>query len=148
MKLLKNILLFILVFAFCLSACGCTAKAGPIAEHEWRFSAVQNRKDGNILYASAEEQQTYGGVYAEAETLELSCEVSGKAITLKRQSDGQEWSFKYTLESEAEGTYYYTVQSNQSSAATVSASNFSDGTTLHTLLVMFEEYTLYFYHEQ
>ena len=149
MKKIKSVLICVLVLSLCLSVCGCAAKAsGPIAEHAWHFSSVQNRKNGEILYSSAQDQQTYGGVYAEAELLELNCEVNSKKITLKRQSDGQEWCFDYKLESEAEGTYYYTVQSNQSAAATVSASDFSDGTTLYTLLLMFEDYTLYFYHEQ
>ena len=120
MKKYVRILAFILVLALGVGLCGCAAKDSlAINAHKWEFSAVQDRRDGGIIYASPAEQEAYGGVYALAMTLELSCKVSKKELVLKNKADGQSWAFAYTMQSELEDSYIYDLTMGEVTGATV-----------------------------
>lgn len=149
MKGLSRVVVLILAALLCLGVAGCAPKGGlNMAGHEWRFSAVQSRKNGEILYASSADQQAYGGVYAQAPTLELTCKIGKNKVELKNKANGQTWTWAYQIQTQMEDMYIYDLsQAEQTAVATVTKTEYADGSRMYTLQLTFEDKTLYFYDE-
>ncbi len=150
MKTYMRILALILVLVLGVGFCGCAKKDSlALNAHKWQFSAVQDRSNGELLYASSADQAAYGGVYAQAITLELSCQVGKKEMVLKNKADGQNWAFMYELQSQSDTTNIYKLSTEEITAvATVSKTLYDDGSVLYALMLSFDERTLYFYAEK
>ncbi len=150
MKRYTRVIALILAFVLGVGLCGC-AKKDPLAinAHKWQFSAVQNSQNGELLYASPAEQEYYGGDYARATPLELTCKVTKKELILQNKADGQSWRFGWELQSKTDAESIYKLTGGElPAAATVTATGYSDGSELYTLLLSFAERTVYFYAEK
>ena len=127
-----------------LSFSGCSSKKTKIEDHDWKFSMVQNREDGQVIYCSDDNKELYDG----AEVLDIWCSIDDGIMLVSNNDTQETWLFTYSLTNKEQEAYIYDVLYSSdeeiTGIATVGITTKQNETDEYTLIVTIDEFTLYF----
>lgn len=136
----KTVLCCMGILCLLLSGCG-KALDLSLDGHTWQFTMIQAGENGEIVACSPDKKTAY----ADAEVMELSCKAHDGSLTLSRMDTGENLTMACEIYSEnAESAIYSLWTDEQNALATIGVTTYQDGRSEYTLIVVLDEYTLYF----
>lgn len=139
-----NLFPLLLACVMLLSFSGCSSKKTKIEDHNWNFSMVQNREDGQVIYCATDNKELYDG----AEVLDIWCSIDDGIILISNNDTQETWSLTYSLTNKEQNTYIYDVlysgDEEITGIATVGITTKQNENDEYTLIVTIDEYVLYF----
>ena len=146
-KILSMFLTTIMIFT--LSACGGDVVA--IEDYEWKMRTVASN---DIEAAQAPDELIVAvgkadALYPEAEIVDLTLNAKDGAITITDRTNNQTYSGTYEVQQKTpKGTDYEIIINGVSGYATVSPTEYYDGSEIPTLPININGYSLYFIPEK
>lgn len=142
-KILSMFLTTIMIFT--LSACGGDVVA--IEDYEWKMRTVASN---DIEAAQAPDELIVAvgnadALYPEAEIVDLTLNAKDGAITITDRTNNKTYSETYEVQQKTpKGTDYEIIINGVSGYATVSPTEYYDGSEIPTLPINIDGYSLYF----
>lgn len=142
-KILSVFLMSFIVFA--LSACN--ADVVKIEDYEWKMRTVASN---DIEAAQAPDELIVAvgkadALYPEAEIVDLTLNAKDGAITITDRTNNKTYSGTYEVQQKTpKGTDYEIIINGVSGYATVSPTEYYDGSEIPTLPINIDGYSLYF----
>ena len=142
-KILSMFLTTIMIFT--LSACGGDVVA--IEDYEWKMRTVASN---DIEAAQAPDELIVAvgkadALYPEAEIVDLTLNAKDVAITITDRTNNKTYSETYEVQQKTpKGTDYEIIINGVSGYATVSPTEYYDGSEIPTLPININGYSLYF----
>ncbi len=146
-KILSMFLTAIMIFT--LSACGGDVVA--IEDYEWKMRTVASN---DIEAAQAPDELIVAvgkadALYPEAEIVDLTLNAKDGAITITDRTNNKTYSGTYEVQQKTpKGTDYEIIINGVSGYATVSPTEYYDGSEIPTLPININGYSLYFIPEK
>ncbi len=146
-KILSMFLTMIMIFT--LSACGGDVVA--IEDYEWKMRTVASN---DIEAAQAPDELIVAvgkadALYPEAEIVDLTLNAKDGAITITDRTNNKTYSGTYEVQQKTpKGTDYEIIINGVSGYATVSPTEYYDGSEIPTLPININGYSLYFIPEK
>lgn len=146
-KILSMFLTTIMIFT--LSACGGDVVA--IEDYEWKMRTVASN---DIEAAQAPDELIVAvgeadALYPEAEIVDLTLNAKDGAITITDRTNNKTYSGTYEVQQKTpKGTDYEIIINGVSGYATVSPTEYYDGSDIPTLPININGYSLYFIPEK
>ena len=146
-KILSVFLMSFIVFT--LSACGGDVVA--IEDYEWKMRTVASN---DIEAAQAPDELIVAvgkadALYPEAEIVDLTLNAKDGAITITDRTNNKTYSGSYEVQQKTpKGTDYEIIINGVSGYATVSPTEYYDGSEIPTLPININGYSLYFIPEK
>ncbi|MFR2644583.1 MAG: lipoprotein [Blautia coccoides] len=146
-KILSMFLTTIMIFT--LSACGGDVVA--IEDYEWKMRTVASN---DIEAAQAPDELIVAvgkadALYPEAEIVDLTLNAKDGAITITDRTNNKTYSGTYEVQQKTpKGTDYEIIINGVSGYATVSPTEYYDGSEIPTLPININGYSLYFIPEK
>ncbi len=146
-KILSMFLTTIMIFT--LSACGGDVVA--IEDYEWKMRTVASN---DIETAQAPDELIVAvgkadALYPEAEIVDLTLNAKDGAITITDRTNNKTYSGTYEVQQKTpKGTDYEIIINGVSGYATVSPTEYYDGSEIPTLPININGYSLYFIPEK
>lgn len=146
-KILSMFLTTIMIFT--LSACGGDVVA--IEDYEWKMRTVASN---DIETAQAPDELIIAvgeadALYPEAEIVDLTLNAKDGAITITDRTNNKTYSGTYEVQQKTpKGTDYEIIINGVSGYATVSPTEYYDGSEIPTLPININGYSLYFIPEK
>ncbi len=146
-KILSMFLTTIMIFT--LSACGGDVVA--IEDYEWKMRTVASN---DIEAAQAPDELIVAvgkadALYPEAEIVDLTLNAKDGAITITDRTNNKTYSETYEVQQKTpKGTDYEIIINGVSGYATVSPTEYYDGSEIPTLPININGYSLYFIPEK
>lgn len=146
-KILSVFLMSFIVFA--LSACN--ADVVKIEDYEWKMRTVASN---DIEAAQAPDELIVAvgkadALYPEAEIVDLTLNAKDGAITITDRTNNKTYSGTYEVQQKTpKGTDYEIIINGVSGYATVSPTEYYDGSEIPTLPININGYSLYFIPEK
>ncbi len=146
-KILSMFLTTIMIFT--LSACGGDVVA--IEDYEWKMRTAASN---DIEAAQAPDELIIAvgeadALYPEAEIVDLTLNAKDGAITITDRTNNKTYSGTYEVQQKTpKGTDYEIIINGVSGYATVSPTEYYDGSEIPTLLININGYSLYFIPEK
>ena len=146
-KILSMFLTTIMIFT--LSACGGDVVA--IEDYEWKMRTVASH---DIEAAQAPDELIVAvgkadALYPEAEIVDLTLNAKDGAITITDRTNNKTYSGTYEVQQKTpKGTDYEIIINGVSGYATVSPTEYYDGSEIPTLPININGYSLYFIPEK
>lgn len=146
-KILSMFLTTIMIFT--LSACGGDVVA--IEDYEWKMRTVASN---DIEAAQAPDELIIAvgeadALYPEAEIVDLTLNAKDGAITITDRTNNKTYSGTYEVQQKTpKGTDYEIIINGVSGYATVSPTEYYDGSEIPTLPININGYSLYFIPEK
>ena len=144
MKKILSVFLISLVI-FTLSACGGDVVA--IEDYEWKMRTVASndieasQAPDELIVAVGEADE----LYPEAEIVDLTLSAKDGAITITDSTNGKIYSGTYEVQQKTpKGTDYEVIIDGVTGYATVSPTEYYDGSEIPTLPINIDGYSLYF----
>ena len=144
MKKILSVFLMSLVI-FTLSACG--GNVVVIEDYEWKMRTVASndieasQAPDELIIAVGESDE----LYPEAEIVDLTLSAKDGAITITDSTNGKTYSGTYEVQQKTpKGTDYEVIIDGVTGYATVSPTEYYDGSEIPTLPINIDGYSLYF----
>lgn len=145
MKKLTTLLLSACILITLLT--GCSSKVVEIEEHNWKYSTIQNRENGQVIYCSTENKK----LYEDAEVLDIWCSADDGILLISNNNTQETWSFTYSLNSKSSNSCLYDVRysadNEVSGMATVGITDKANENDEYTLIITIDDYVLNFAEE-
>ena len=142
MKKLTTLLLAVCVLTTVLT--GCNSQSIEIEDHNWKYSTIQNSKDGQVIYCSTENKN----LYEDAEVLDIWCSADDGILLISNNDTQETWSFTYSLNSKDSNSCIYDVKysgdNEVSGMATVGITDKVREHDEYTLIITIGDYVLNF----
>lgn len=142
MKKLTTLLLAVCVLITVLT--GCDSKNIEIEDHNWKYSTIQNSKDGQVIYCSTENKN----LYEDAEVLDIWCSADDGILLISNNDTQETWSITYSLHSKDSNSCIYDVKYSGdkefSGMATVGITDKVSENDEYTLIITIGDYVLNF----
>lgn len=120
------------------------ANTVTIENHTWDLTFIQSDETGAVLGCASE----YAEDHKDIENLivvDLSCDAPGTYFTITDKTNHKTYYFNYEVMEESSGTIIYNIKSDISKGiAVTSATILDDGTSIPTLVITINDYTLSF----
>lgn len=144
MKMIKKrimpILLLLTLSVIALSACG--AEKVKIEDYEWKMRTVMRSDTDDLVLAVGEADE----VYPEAKVVDLRLNAKDGKLTITDATNNKTYEGTYSVEDKTpDGTNYKITIDGKDGYATVSMTEYYDGSKEPTLPINLGDCSIYFY---
>lgn len=141
-KIIPFVLLFVLVV--CLVGCDGTVKYS-IEGYDWIMTTAQSAENGNFVAYNPSDDPFDAENYPNAVAVELTFKAKNGLLTIENKTDGVNYAGTYKeISSSSAGTQYEITIGEKSGMAVASATKYSDGTEVLTLVLSVDGYAINF----
>lgn len=142
----KRIIPFVLLLtlAVCLVGCDGTVKYS-IDGHDWIMTTAQSTESGDFVAYNPSDDSFDAENYPNIVAVDLTFEAKNGLLTVENKTDGVKYARTYKeINSSSAGTQYEITIGEKSGMAVASATKYSDGTEVLTLILSVDGYAINF----